>query len=553
MLVDCGFTVKTNDLKVDLKTANKIINSKNYHKFSRVEYDGGKFIFRQEYTECPICGAVFDAREIMKSEPVIHTSYEIDCFFSQHDNNCSNEKNSIQLNKAVLKNKPRIECPFCYSTIYKSKSKRKIHLSSDDSSLSVKIEIKNIKELIDCLVMVSDDLTIDIGNELMLSSCEILTFEKDGRTYLSFSNDENDYIFRKDITENYCYDSVDSVLCLVSHNMKIKCFIVNYLKQFWCGKFPFDADKLNLKDFITLNRFKGFNTSYYSAVPYELGTQKTDGSFTVFKNCEEAAEALNGYDIPKSKTIRKSIFAKQGLLFYLPELEMLYKSLNNIDIFNQIINNKQAEILLYYLHTYPGVNQFITDFCNTPEQKRKFVRLFIASAAQICIIAKDYAELNEYYKKKLQDEKFEEYVRKMSFRDELCSEPGIIKNKRYSMPFKIQRPSLEDTVFGCSFRYLKSTNDTKNAGEELGNCLREWQCSDNNVVVIKRGSRIVAAIELDENSLGVEQVRLAQNRSIKENKTISKSFYAWLNKHKLFYFDNSIFDVWDEFDENPIF
>ena len=556
MLVNYGYSITTKDLKVDYHTARKIMNSDNRLKFSRVDCDEENYVFRTERIECPICHAEYDAREIMPSEPVVHTSYEIDRFFDpQLDITGYKNNHSIQLNKAVFKDKPSVTCPFCHNIIYKTNAKRKILLDRDSEKVTVKVELKNIKELISCLFAVADKMTIDMSNDILSSSWEVITFDKEGKTYLSFENESNNETYRKDITEDFNADEIDTCLSIINNNEKVKRFIIDYLKIFWNTEFPFNANDLELVDIIALNRFKGFDKTYYYAIPYELGTYKIEGSFKVFSNSSEAINAFQQSSLPKSKTIKKALFNNQGLLMYIPELESLYIDIGNVSIFNEIINAPYIQVLLYYLHTYPSINQFIIDYCKSGEQTRKFANLLKQSVGLTCELAKDYAGRSDFYKQKMLEGHFKDATEKIERFDRdyfYPSRPSI--NPPYSMPMQIPECvlNLEDTVFDCDFRFLRTTNDTNHAGKVLSNCLQGWNCSNENVLVIKRGIAIVAAVQLSHRHIRIEQAKLAHNDNIEDDERIYRAFCAWCNKHQLVFPEHYWYDDGDDEDDEEI-
>ena len=555
MLLNYGFTVKTKDLKVDDKKAKKIIRSDNSDKFSRVDREGDDYIFRTEYIECPLCSASYNARDIIEPESVTHTLFEVEQFFSEQTDIANYKSNySLQLNEAILHDKRSIVCPFCGNIIFRNDEKREVILSETENSATVKIEIKNIKELISCLIAVSNEVTIDIENDALHFGRVVLTLGKNGRTYLSYENEFHEEIHKKDITEEFDRTDNSAIFTLISNNAEIKQFIVDYLKPFWESDFPYETDKTELADFIALNRFRGFDRKFYCAVPYKIGTLTVDSSFPVYKTSREALSAFADSSLPqKSKSLKKTLFENQGLLFYISELEALYDCIKNIDIFSDIINCPNINILLYYLHTYPSVVQFIADFCKSGEQKRKFANLINQSVYDTCELAKDYALLRDSYKNELAISNFAEYIGKIERNERDYYRPTSPENTHYSMPMEIVDYSLEDTVFNYDFRYLKSTNDTAFAGAELNNCLTGWRCTDNNVIVIKKGVQLVAAIQLAYRGTRVDQAMLSHNDYIEEDEALYKIFHTWLEKHDLLYLSSGYYEDDDEDEDDDDF
>ncbi len=567
LYIDYGYTVHTKDLTVDSIAARRIMKSKNRLKFSRVERSGEQFVFRTEMITCPICHATYDARELFPSEPIIYSPYEIDCFIDPRKSLYQEQpEGSLQINTAIFKDKPSVVCPFCMNTIYKTNAKRNIRLSKDSEKVCVSMEIKSVRELLDCLFTVSDSVTVDICHDVLHASREVFTLHHDGRTYLSFENG-TDETYQKDITEDFNAEKLDICLSVISHNNDIKRYLIDFLKPSWHTDFPFTPQELTITDLIALNRFRGFNRDFYRSVPYRLGSLQTEGSFPVFADIGEALTAYQNSTLPKTKTIKKCLFEKQGLLFYLPELACLFDDINpprkhpdgkkeekNISLFCDMLAIPEIHTLLYYLHTYPVVHQFIRDYCQTGEQIRKFIHLLQISVSHTCEMAKDYGGLSEYYKREKSKKHFREYSERIESIGTDFFHVRCPIHAPYSMPMVIPESilSLEDSVLDCDFRFLRTTNETRHAGNALHNCLRNWSCGDENVLVIKRGTAIVAAVQLSFRHTRVEQAKLAYNESIEENEKVRCAFFAWCEKHNLIYPDYYDFPDEEEDDDDEI-
>ena len=104
----------------------------------------------------------------------------------------------------------------------------------------------------------------------------------------------------------------------------------------------------------------------------------------------------------------------------------------------------------------------------------------------------------------------------------------------FSEPLFHQDYRLEDKLDRYSFRFLSSTNNTREAGKKLHNCLMGWGSWGPPVVVISVGQQIVAAVELEKYSPHeIRQVKLKRNKSITDNYELLLVFEEWRSKHKI--------------------
>ncbi len=530
MLINYGFTFKTTEFETDSEKAKRIIE-KNKGVFSRAEYKDDGFVFYKEHYECPLCHRQYRANELSAAIPIKHSEEEINAFLSHQS---ESENSSFKLTEITLGGKNNVRCPHCMMGFPLTDDKREIRMSVENGEAVVKVQLKSFMELIDCLMRVSNDASVSVFGEFLASTWEVFSLRGD-RAFLGYENETDGISFEKDITECTMQDRNGICLSVLSQNDGIRQFLADYLAPFWRDGFPYEPSELDLNSVITLNRYKGFGKSFYAGVPYKLRTKIIEGSFSSFRNSDEAIEAFEKSTLPKSKTVKKCIIANQSLFFYLPELESLYSALDNPSIFNELLKWNGIYIVLHYLHTYPQISCFFSDFCKSG-RTRKLADYLTLSPASICEIAKEYICLGEHYKKFERENGFKGFFSSARDRDYAFERYSPSRYMQYSTPMTIPENDLEDTVLNYDFKFLRNTNDARYAGDALDNCLTEWTCMNGLVMVMRKGADIVAAIELTSSLTCVDDARLANNVDIDMDEDVCKAFEVWCRKHRLAYY-----------------
>ena len=111
----------------------------------------------------------------------------------------------------------------------------------------------------------------------------------------------------------------------------------------------------------------------------------------------------------------------------------------------------------------------------------------------------------------------------------------------FSMPMKQPVESIKDCVFdGFNFSWLRTGSDYDKAGKLLKNCLRDWKTINNPVVLVKRGKKPVAAIEVGED--GVRQFLGYDNSDAYEVPGLGLAYRKWLVRFHLKDIRYSIYD-----------
>ena len=474
----------------------------------------------------------------MTSVAIANSDIDIERFFDMQINWSSiNKKPMLKLRSISLKNAGEIVCPYCKNTIYSSDEKREIQMLSEKNRAIIRIEIKNLEEIVECILSAGSNSSVDVLQNAQTVKYETLIIDASGKTFLSLENQNNEAFCTFDLTENFDAAKLDPCLTLLSQNNDIKAFVISYFRQFWKADLPFSKEELDLPKIITLNLFKGFSRSFYNAIPFKLGTFIIDSSFPRFSNCNQAIKRLTDSPVLKSKKIKNHIFNNQGLLLYLDELETLSKCINNADVFLSTVQNKYIFVLLNHLHFY-RIDAFIKAFCENKDRTCQFPLLLERSVAEVCRCAEDYAALNELYRKRIKETNFLEYLNRINRRTHPEHQNNPELSRRCSLPMNVGFCFKKNaTVGGFTFAVAESTNETYIAGKTLSNCLVDWSVFDNTVFLMKNCSSIVAAIELSPGKSTVYQAKMQFNESIQEDRIACEAFMEWCKSNDLNYDD----------------
>lgn len=278
--------------------------------------------------------------------------------------------------------------------------------------------------------------------------------------------------------------------------------------------FPFSDAEVTLENLVFFTRFAGFDAMFYYSIPYEKETMKIDESFTNLdrlKTPQKAIEYVSSFSFAKSKSVRRMVYLNQGLLFYLPECEMLFNAINNIDIFRKIIKCNLSFVILENLHQFPLMINFIIDYCR--------LGYAVNLANKICNSPWDFLRNYAVYYCSLSD------FGKANEQKKWPTNTSLI-GVDYSLPMaKIITEKSDCKIGKFSFRCLRNTGECFNAGKDLDNCLTEWQSQDNAVVTVSINENMAAAIELESGR--VRQAYIYRNCSINEMPGLTESIRKW--------------------------
>ena len=354
-----------------------------------------------------------------------------------------------------------------------------------------------------------------------------LIFDHDtGKTF--FEEKSGGATQKNDITEKTNPLNGFKLRKFISDSMDLKKLLILIFEELCNGNMPFYDIEITLETLIILNRFKGFPTRFYNAIPFRHGTRSLDSSFIVI------ADLLSNYQnidliykqlgLPQKKSFRKVIFERPELLFYAHEIRKLFCL--NYDVLVDMLSSRFIYGLLAHLRIKPELfiflNQMIkeTGSVSTWNYLKKCPENFVFDATDYLRVTDGRSGVYpiKRWRKNLKSER---------------NASGIGFN--VSAPQESEIP--DEQIESYYFVKLKNSDEYEKAAVELKNCLRGfWRFSFGGVVFcIKTGSKYdskyVAAIEVDKKK--VIEAGLSGNEPINNNKEVYAVFMSWVKKHGL--------------------
>jgi hypothetical protein len=307
---------------------------------------------------------------------------------------------------------------------------------------------------------------------------------------------------------------------------ELKMPLIELFTQKSGGCLPFDESDIRLETLIMLNRFKGYKSSFYDAIPFSRGNRSIDDSFSgiadQLSDYREIDRVYQQYGLPNKKAMRKVIFENPGLLFYVWEIARL--SLFNYDVLLQILKSASVYELLAFLHKRPEVFLFVE------QMEREMGSVYT------------WRRVNDSVVKFMHDAL--DYYRVVEGRTGVYSIRRWHQNRSNStalLPLDFNVPLIRkchipDEDFGeFSIVKLKNLAEYEAAAHDLANCLDsfgyEKPFKDRSVFCVKKGRSYIAAIEVRGDC--IMQVGLYQNQGLDKDEELHSIYNEWVKRHGL--------------------
>lgn len=281
------------------------------------------------------------------------------------------------------------------------------------------------------------------------------------------------------------------------------------------------SSQLRLQDLIEATRFIGFPRAFYAAIPYDLDTRRLDRSFRAaalrLHRSEWVEQAYRAVGLPGTKSVRRLFFQRPWLLFYPQEALWLWQATGSPSVFCRLLDCDRGCGRLAFLHQYPAVSDFFVDYGRV-KGAAALRRSMEREEDTLLVTALCYAAMNP--RLRLQEQ--QRWKRKEK-------QQRAFRTAAYSVPVAhILAESMEGTADGCTFRWLRSTNDCRAAGKALDNCLLDWSAGMPPVLLVSRQDSPVAAVEV-RNGM-ITQAYLAHNRVLKNDYAVLCAVERWAQR-----------------------
>ena len=496
---------------------NDLYYSENIKDFAIIYHNDRSLTLISAFVVCPYCGYLHPVRCIYNPNQskinLIHdwSNQELTVVLSNEE--------EIETTFQLLEIH-RFTCPYCHKESNDKHQKTTITIKQEKHKVTIlhEIDILHAKKHLFYFA--------DLNCTLNISVYEQVEFNiRNGHSCIRYIERDNNILCTLDITNkptalSNCvlkewFDQFDIIQQMIKDSMQ------NIAKTI----VPTDFSD-TLENYIFFTHFVGFDASFYLAMPYHKTTYMFHEHFTNLKrlhNQKTALEYLMSFTFSKNKSIRKLIFKNQGLLFYLHECAVLYNTINDVNIFCNILASKYIFDILMLLHRHPNTHIFFRDCCKVKGASvlsHKFSSTnFNWYDFQNYVI--NYCSLNHIEQKSEQ----KKWKKGFCFFNDMISTP-------YSLPL-IHRLSsnVNATIRGYQFIALNNTAECYYAGEALQNCLQSWGDCDSGVVVVKQNSKFIASIEVFNHA--IVQARSIGNQRISKYDGLKEVIIDWSKSNNI--------------------
>lgn len=540
--VPCGHQMVRRTNTVDIDTAVKILSTKKQRKYSyAVRSDSGLTAdLVQHFLVCPFCKFTIPSYSGFLNR-ALKTNFPVEKKvpknviedwgsrqLSMFDSPCAN----LYLNRRIFL-KRNFVCPKCGRESELNYNSKEVVIEYKGKKVMLSCKVSGIEELLSLQWLSGKPITITSN------IFEVITFNlRNGHTFIKLVNSSGKTISNVyDITEDTFLLASDPVSRIIETNTKVARTLKRLFSSMNGGKLPFSAAELGVKKYILMTRFIGYDRMFYDAIPYAENSCKLDGKFEriamKLHTKRRAVKYLDDSCIPDLKSIRRLYFLNPGLLFYLPEGESLWKIIEDSNLFCRILSGKHIYEVLTDLHQRPALFEFLSDY-SCQKGKTVLVKKLLDEWRPMKLYAISYCSLSDAAKREEQK----------SWRCRKHFSPDDRPVLRISHPLCEPDTRIKDCIIdGFRFYWLRTSLDYNTAARELNNCLSSWLGDDNPVVCIKMNEKIVAAIEVQGNT--VIQLLGWNNSSIDRVKGLTDAYEKWKHKYRLT--EEKDFDFDDDF------
>ena len=516
--IPLGYQIVERIKIVDLYTAYEILRSRKQRHITTANrvYNNAQLI--SHYIKCPHCGKELPAySHYWRKESHALPKRRKDEILNWADVQPSlfDEKNSALEVQNYFGYYSGYFCENCGQTSGKREEQIEVLIECIDDKVYVKREIESLVELV-CLKWFSTDSKINFP------IYQQIVFDLDsGKTCMEITGGNN-VVFSDDITNNpRCYKG-DMLVNLLYKNRIVKRSLRRVFEKNTGYKIPFSVNELDLEKFICLVKFKGFPKEFYYAVPYTANTACIDGSFNnvvdKLRNPEFAMEYLRNSTLPFSKSVKKLFATKSGLFFYLRECELLYAFLNDVNLFCDYLQSSSAYNFLATAHYY-DIRPFLEDYSSA--MHKIHLKNILQNTGLMLEYAIKYSVMNSYGK-------MQEQKRWKQSGNIFCDMDCVIETveKTLSVPMHEIPQKMENCKVGkYFFKWLRTKRAYISAGEQLQNCLVDWETERNPVAVVMQKGEAVAAIEVRASE--IFQARFKENKPIEPDSDLCRAIEKW--------------------------
>ncbi len=525
--IPLGYKFEKKIHTLSVNEARDLLLTKKQKKYTNAIRNDYNVLLTEHFITCPHCGHKVNlyAKNVKKafnvkalSEKRVSKELILD-WTSQQIDFLEQEYKPLFLTHLVKLN-GEYSCPECKNTITPSEETRKVEIKHTRHKIYIRAEVLDVTELFSLPCLTGGSVTI----EFPLYEVACFNFNK-GRTFLRLENANGQCIAIRDITFNKYNWFSGTIYNLISKNKYVKRALRDVFSAEWRSKIPFFPSEINVNELRMITLFKGYDRKFYSSIPFAKDSLGVEESFLrqakKMRNSCDTIDLFKKSRLPNMKSVKKIFFSDAGLFFYLEECERLWQIFKDPNHYVSLLKHENIYRILSDLHTRPMIFEFINDYLQVCKAKRLF-KAINKKWFPLCSYAVNYGSMSDHMRKNEQ-KKWQMHKRA----SQIDSTPD------FSIPM-ISEPShrIRNCVIDeFEFSWLKTSSDYREAGEALNNCLSSWEKENYPVICVRKGGKIIAALEIRDDF--VFQAHTANNCGLSKEPDLLKAYYKWHFKNNL--------------------
>ncbi len=505
----------------------------------RVENDT-KAILTSHVLVCPYCNREIPAYAGYVNEP-LKTKFPIDDVRPKEDIDewgaiqlsFYNPSSTILLNR-VCRPTGVYKCPHCLEISRADERERAVVILGTETKLQITCQVLGFSEILENAWYLSG------CPEIKLPAYESLVFDvENGKAYIElFTDDATKPLVTCDVSEVPQNLKRSVANRVIKSNKRLAEAFKSEFEKVTKSKIPYFSHELDLEKYVLMTRFVGYGRSFYDGIPFDsVNVYAVEDSFKQREKelhfAQDAIKTLETAEFPNTKSVRKTFFEEQGLLFYIEECEMLWDIFCDVNHFCKILGSRRIYEVLCGLHNRPMIAEVLK------EKNALHGPSHLMKALTDWMVVENYVvrflSLSDYAKEK-------ERSRWKGKMDDFYE-----GDDKYSHPICAINPEIKNCeIKGYRFFWLRNTNDYNRCGTALSNCLTSWSSGLNPVVCVEYEGRLHAAIEVSPR--GITQVRGKDNKMLGDDEKFQEAYGLWRKRYSL---EEHLEDYDDDFDILP--
>lgn len=525
--IPCGYEIREKVQTLSINKATNLLLSGKQSEYSKAinNFDGTATLF-YSVVKCPYCGCEIPTKLLCNKADIVDRDTISDWATGQLSL-LKKEKFELRLNDKKPGSRS-LHCPCCKRESTKAESFYDIILSKTKDKIKISLKLSDIGELFSVCQRACINLFPPFDYH------EVIVFNlKKGRIYMQIEGNKNTPVYNEDITEKPKSLSKGTLYKLIGESQALKREIKKMFRQ--KASFPFYSKEITLEKLCLAARFVGYERNFYYTIPFLAGTYKLFPGFVkIAKKLHKAKNVPALYKtlmLPRNKSARGILFQSPGLLFYSRELKSLYDAIENIDYFNRILSSKNIYRILIKVNRYPVICEFLTEAFRY-EIGSVVINQIINHFESLSLYAIKYMSMSDSAKKlERQNKKWLSLCPRLAHETDCNNVPDTIRC--------IPEKDIADCVIdGFEFSWLITTNDYREAGRKMHNCLLHTY---EPVVAVKRGDTYIAAISLyifdDKRMIG--DALLCYNLPVRDNPKLYIAIKEWCQIYSIEWKENN--------------